>query len=79
VNTILQVWSHQYQVQGHDHLPTPAGQTIPDTSQDAFDLLGHLDTLLAHVQLAVNHHPKILFCWAAFQPLQPLKKVGRIM
>ncbi|KAK4821921.1 hypothetical protein QYF61_004924 [Mycteria americana] len=56
---------------GHDHCPTPAGHTIPDTSQDAIGFLGHLGTLLAHVQPAVNHHPQVLFCLAAFQPLFP--------
>jgi len=30
----------------------PAGCTISDTSQDAVGLLGHLGTLLAHVQPA---------------------------
>jgi len=58
-------------LQGHDHLPTPAGHTIPETSQDAVGLLCHLGTLLAHVQLAVKQHPKVLFRWAAFQPLLP--------
>ena len=38
---------------------------------DAVGLLGHLGTLLAHVQLAVNQHPWVLFHWAAFQPLFP--------
>ncbi|KAK4818185.1 hypothetical protein QYF61_007823 [Mycteria americana] len=42
----------------------------PDTSQDAIGFLGHLGTLLAHVQPAVNQHPQVL-CWAAFQPLFP--------
>jgi len=45
--------------------------TLPDTSQDAVGLLGHLGTLLAHVQLAVDQHPKILFHRAAFQSLFP--------
>ncbi|PKU32558.1 alpha-2-macroglobulin-like protein 1 [Limosa lapponica baueri] len=54
-------------VQRHHHCPTPAGHAIPDTSQDAVGLLGHLGTLLAHV----NRHPQVLFCWAAFQPLFP--------
>ncbi|KAK4819236.1 hypothetical protein QYF61_027190 [Mycteria americana] len=58
--------------EGHDHWwPTPAGHTIPDTSQDAVGFLGHLGTLPAHVQPAVNQHPQVLFHWAAFQPLFP--------
>jgi len=60
---------HQCLVQGHNNFPAPAGHTIPDTSQDAIGLLGHLDTLLAHVQLAVDQHPQILFLQAAFQSL----------
>jgi len=47
----------------------------PDTSQDAVGLLGHVGTLLAHVQLAVNQYPQVLFHQAAFQPLFP-KPVG---
>jgi len=71
LNTALQVQPHQCRVQGHDHLLTPAGHTTPDTTQDAVGLLGHLGTLLAHVQPAVDQHPKVLFCQAAFQPLLP--------
>jgi len=56
---------------GHDHLPTPGDHTIPDTSQDAVGLLGHLGTLLAHVQPAVDQHAQVLFLWAAFQLLFP--------
>ncbi|KAK4819627.1 hypothetical protein QYF61_008847 [Mycteria americana] len=71
LNTVFEVQPHQCRVQGHDHFPTPAGHTIPDTSQDVIGFLGHLGTLLAHVQLAVNQHPQVLFCLAAFQPLFP--------
>jgi len=71
LNTVLQVRPHKCWVQEHDHLPTPAGHTIPDTSQDAVGLLGHLGTLLAHVQLAVNQHSQVHLRWAAFQPLLP--------
>ncbi|KAK4832009.1 hypothetical protein QYF61_020447 [Mycteria americana] len=71
LNTVFEVQPHQCQVQGHDHFPSAAGHTIPVTSQDAIGLLGHLGTLLAHIQLAVSQHPQVLFCWAAFQPLFP--------
>jgi len=71
LNTLLQVRPHQCRVQGHNHLLPPAGHTIPDTSQDAVGLLGHLGILFAHVQLAVSQHPKVLFCRASFQPLLP--------
>jgi len=53
------------------HLHTPAGHTIPDRSQDAAGLLGHLGTLLAHVQSVVDKQPQVLFLQAAFQPLLP--------
>ncbi|KAK4829686.1 hypothetical protein QYF61_006061, partial [Mycteria americana] len=71
MNTVFKVRPHQCRVQGHDHFPSPAGHTISDTSQDAIGFLGHLGTLLAHIQAAVNQHPQVLFCLAAFQPLFP--------
>ncbi|PKU39453.1 rna-directed dna polymerase from mobile element jockey- hypothetical protein [Limosa lapponica baueri] len=45
--------------------------TVPDRGQDAVGLLGHLGTLLAHVQPAVDQHPQVLLCQAALQPLCP--------
>ncbi|KAK4812051.1 LOW QUALITY PROTEIN: hypothetical protein QYF61_026189 [Mycteria americana] len=71
LNTAFEVRPHQCRVQGHDHFPTPAGHTISDTSQEAIGFLGHLGTLLAHIQAAVNQHPQVLLCLAAFQPLFP--------
>ncbi|KAK4831748.1 hypothetical protein QYF61_018946 [Mycteria americana] len=71
LNTVFEVQPHQCRVQGDNHFPTPAGHTIPDTSQDAIGFLGHLGTLPAHVQLSVNQHPQVLFHWAAYQPLFP--------
>ena len=32
MNIVLKVHPHQCRVQGHDHLPTPAGRTISDAS-----------------------------------------------
>ncbi|KAK4817963.1 hypothetical protein QYF61_003483 [Mycteria americana] len=57
--------------EGHDHFPSPAGHTISDTSQDAIGFLGHLGTLLAHIQASVNQHSQVLLFLAAFQPLFP--------
>ncbi|KAK4818181.1 hypothetical protein QYF61_007819 [Mycteria americana] len=71
LNTVFEVRPHQCRVQGHDHCPSPAGHTVSDTSQDAIGFLGPLGTLLAHIQAAVNKHPQVLLCWAAFQPLFP--------
>ncbi|KAK4825213.1 hypothetical protein QYF61_025141 [Mycteria americana] len=71
LNTVFEVRPHQCRVQGHDHFPSPAGHTIPDTSQDAVGFLGHLGTLLAHIQPAIDQYPQVLLCWAAFQPLFP--------
>ncbi|KAK4817647.1 LOW QUALITY PROTEIN: hypothetical protein QYF61_023237 [Mycteria americana] len=71
LNTAFEVWPHQCRVQGDHHFPSPAGHTIPHTSQDAIGFLGHLGTLLAHIQPAVNQHPQVLFLQAAFQPLFP--------
>ncbi|KAK4831253.1 hypothetical protein QYF61_016485 [Mycteria americana] len=57
--------------EGDNHSPSPAGHPISDTSLDAIGFLGHLGTLLAHIQPAVNQHPQVLLCQAAFQPLFP--------
>ncbi|XP_068544652.1 inhibitor of nuclear factor kappa-B kinase subunit alpha-like [Anas acuta] len=61
LNTALEVLPHQSRVQEDDHLPGPVGCTIPDTSQDAVGLLGHLGTLLVHVQASINQIPVALF------------------
>ncbi|KAK4815879.1 hypothetical protein QYF61_009930 [Mycteria americana] len=71
LNTVFEVRPHQCRVQGHNHFPSPAGHTISDTSQDAIGFLRRLGTLLAHIQAAVNQHPQVLLCQAAFQPLFP--------
>ncbi|KAK4827485.1 hypothetical protein QYF61_018785 [Mycteria americana] len=71
LNTVFEVRPHQCRVQGHDHFPSPAGHAIFDTSQDAIGFLGRLGTLLAHIQAAVNKHPQVLLCQAAFQLLFP--------
>ncbi|GAB0181768.1 hypothetical protein GRJ2_000642100 [Grus japonensis] len=70
-NTVLKVRPHQCRVQVDNHFPSPAGHTIPDTSQDAVGLIDHLGTLLAHIQPAVDQHPQVHFQRAAFQPLFP--------
>ena len=44
---------------GVDHFPVPAGHAISDASQDAIGLLGHLGTLLAHVQPAGDQPPQV--------------------
>ncbi|KAJ7400157.1 KN motif and ankyrin repeat domain 3 [Pitangus sulphuratus] len=46
--------------------------------QDAIGLLGHLGTLLAHVQLSVDQHPQIPFHLTGHQPLcaQPVALQG---
>jgi len=42
LNTVLEMGPHQCWVQEQDYFPSPAHHTIPDTSQDAISLLGHL-------------------------------------
>ena len=71
MSTAVEVRPHQCQAQGDNPFPRPAGHAISDTSQDAVGLLGHLGILPAHIQLAVDQHPQVLFCWAASQPLFP--------
>ena len=75
MNTVLEVRPHQCLVQGQDYFPSPAHHTIPDTSQDAIGLLGHLGMLLAHIQLTVHQYAKVPFHQAAFHPFFP-KPVG---
>ncbi|KAK4808062.1 hypothetical protein QYF61_017082, partial [Mycteria americana] len=58
LNTAFEVRPRQCRVQGHGHCPSPAGHAIADTSQDAMGFLGRLGTLLAHIQAAVNQHPR---------------------
>ena len=79
LNTVLKVLPHQSREQGEDHLP--AVYTIPDTSQDPGGFLGHLGTLLAHVQASINQHPQILFLCTAFEPvcLEPVALFGVVV
>ena len=60
---------------GQDDFPSPAHHTVPDPSQDAIGLPGHLGTLLAHIQPTVHQYAKVPFHQAAFQSLLP-KPVG---
>ena len=66
---------------GDDHLPSPSGYTISDITQDTIDFLGHLGTLLAHVQMIVDYHPQVLFLHASLQPLclKPVALPGVVM
>jgi len=65
------VQPQQSRVQGDDHLPGPARKTIPDTSQDATGLLGHLGKLPAHVQVSIKQRSQILFLCTTFETLCP--------
>jgi len=71
LDTVLEVWPHQCWVQGHYYLPIPAGHTVPDRARMPLAFLA----TWAHCWLMFSRlstkHPKILFCWAAFQPLLP--------
>lgn len=46
---------------GNDHCPGSADHTIADTGHTVADTGHFLATLLAHVQMAVDHHPEVLF------------------
>jgi len=57
LNAVLEVRPHQCRVQGHDHLPTPAGHTVPDTLALAWFVagLGLREMILLHLeQWAMN-------------------------
>jgi len=49
---VFEMRPHQCRVQGHDPLPTPAGHTIPDTSQDAVGLVGQPNNKQARNKVA---------------------------
>ncbi|KAK4824802.1 LOW QUALITY PROTEIN: hypothetical protein QYF61_019470 [Mycteria americana] len=68
LNTVFEVRPHQCRVQGHDHCPSPAGHAIPDTSQDTIGFLGHLGTLLAHIQGAIGFLGRLGTLLAHIQP-----------
>ena len=57
------------------YFPSPDSITISDTSQDAIVLLGHLGTLLAHVQPRSKNTPSSISSTQFFQSLCP-KPVG---
>ena len=64
---------------GQDEFPSPAHHTIPDTSQDAVGLLGHLGTLLAHIQPTVQQYTNVPFHRAAFQLPKPVGLPGVVV
>ncbi len=71
LDTVLEVQPHQGCLQGDDNLPAPAGHTISNTGQDGIGLLGHLGTLLGHVQLSINQHPQVPFLFTVIQHSSP--------
>lgn len=49
VETVFQVRPHQYQREEKNHLPHPAGNTLPSAVQETDSFLSAEGTLLAHV------------------------------
>jgi len=66
LNTALEVRPHQ----SPEGRSPPAACAAADTLQDAIGHLGHLGTLLAHVQPSINHYPQVLFLHTLFLILQ---------
>lgn len=62
---VFKMQSHQPNGQEDNHFPCTAGHIISDSDQSTFLLLDHLSTLLAYVQLAVNEHSQIFFCFTS--------------
>lgn len=67
LSTTFKMQSHQCMYKGTN----PAGHTIADVGQDATGLVDHLGPLPAHLWLAADQCPQVLFSLAAFQPLFP--------
>ena len=68
LDTVLQVRPHQSRVEGHNHLPSPAGHASLDAAQDMVGFLGCKGTLLSHVQLAIHQYSQVIFCRPMFNP-----------
>ena len=67
LNTAVNVQSHQYKVQRDNNFFIPADHTISDAVLATISLLGHLSTLLVHVQSVVKQHPSDLaLCLVTF-------------
>jgi len=61
------VWPHQGRVEGEDHLPRPAADSLPDAAQGTISLFRGQGMLLTHIQHGVHQDAEVLFCQAAFQ------------
>ena len=59
---------------GQDDFPCPAHHTIPDPSQDTTGLLGHLGTLLAHIQSTVHQNTKVPFTYGILGCFLPMEE-----
>lgn len=60
VLVVLHVAPHGRRAEGNNHLPRPAGHYAFDAAQDMVSFLGCKCVLLAHVELLINQHPKVL-------------------
>lgn len=63
LNAALQVRSHKSRVERENHLPQTAGQSSFSAGQAIIGFLGCRCTLLAHVELLVNHAASLLFVY----------------
>lgn len=68
MNMILKFQSHQYYDEGRITSLSAAGYALLIQTGNAIGVLSYEGTCLDHVQLAVNHHPQVLFCQATSQP-----------
>lgn len=49
-----------------NHLPRPSGDAEADAPQYVVGPFGYQDTLLTHIQLAIDLNPQIVLCRAGF-------------
>ena len=68
LDTLLQVWSLQFWVEGKGHLSWPASDAFPTVVWYTFSLLFHQIPLLAHGKFGVHQVAQILYCHGVFQP-----------
>lgn len=68
LDAVLQVRSHQNEVEGQNHVPCPSGQVSFNAVQDTADFLGCKCTWLGHFEILVSQYATIFFLGAALNP-----------
>lgn len=68
LTAVLQMRFHEGRAKGNSCSFRPAGHSSVDAAQDAVDLLGYKDAVLAHMESLTNYHAKVLLHRATLNP-----------